>query len=316
MALESDRFLNPVLREFYKEKDVVKEERRMRTENRPRGRLMEEFLAIAFKAHPYGEPTIGHMSDVETMTRSEAKEFFRKYYTPSNLTVAIVGDVHLEEIRSLAETYFGRIPAAPQPDPVETVEPPQTGQRRVVVEDRSQPWVVMGYHTPAIDHSDNAVFEAISDILGAGRTSRLYKSLVKEKKIAVNASAFQGFPGSKYPGLFVFFATPSQGHTTQESEEAVVTEIERLKTEPVSDQDLEKFRTRSQASVVRALASNRGLARQLTFYEVVTGDWRNLFKQLDEINQVTAQDIQRVAKEYFTSKNSVVGVIETQQSDR
>jgi predicted Zn-dependent peptidase len=174
----------------------------------------------------------------------------------------------------------------------------------------------MGYHTPAIDHSDNAVFEAISDILGAGRTSRLYKSLVKEKKIAVNASAFQGFPGSKYPGLFVFFATPSQGHTTQESEEAVVTEIERLKTEPVSDQDLEKFRTRSQASVVRALASNRGLARQLTFYEVVTGDWRNLFKQLDEINQVTAQDIQRVAKEYFTSKNSVVGVIETQQSDR
>jgi predicted Zn-dependent peptidase len=316
MALESDRFLDPVLREFYKEKDVVKEERRMRTDSSPRGRLMEEFLAIAFKAHPYGEPTIGHMSDVETMTRSEAKEFFRKYYTPSNLTIAIVGDVHLEEIRSLAETYFGRIPAAPQPDPVETVEPPQTGQRRVVVEDRSQPWVVMGYHTPAIDHADNAVFEAMSDILGAGRTSRLYKSLVKEKKIAVNASAFQGFPGSKYPGLFVFFATPSQGHTTQESEEAVVTEIERLKTEPVSDQDLEKFRTRSQASVVRALASNRGLARQLTFYEVVTGDWRNLFKQLDEINQVTAQDIQRVAKEYFTSKNSVVGVIETQQSDR
>ena len=316
MALESDRFLNPVLREFYKEKDVVKEERRMRTESRPRGRLMEEFLAIAFKAHPYGEPTVGHMSDVETMTRSEAKEFFQKYYVPSNLTMAIVGDVHLEEIRSLAETYFGRIPAAPQSDAVETVEPPQTGQRRVVVEDRSQPWVVMGYHTPDIDHPDNAVFEAISDILGAGRTSRLYKSMVKEKKIAVNASAFQGFPGSKYPGLFVFFATPAQGHTTQECEEAVIAEIERLKTEPVSDQDLEKFRTRSQASVVRALASNRGLARQLTFYEVVTGDWRNLFKQLDEIDRVTAQDVQRVTKEYFTSKNSVVGVIETQQSDR
>ncbi len=316
MALESDRFLNPVLREFYKEKEVVKEERRMRTESRPRGRLMEEFLAIAFKAHPYGEPTIGHMSDVETMTRSEAKEFFQKFYVPSNLTMAIVGDVHLEEIQSLAETYFGRIPAAPQSDPVETVEPAQTGQRRVVVEDRSQPWVVMGYHTPDINHADNAVFEAISDILGAGRTSRLYKNLVKEKKIAVSASAFQGFPGSKYPGLFVFFATPARGHTTQECEEAVAAEIERLKTEPVSDQDLEKFRTRSQASVVRALASNRGLARQLTFYEVVTGDWRNLFKQLDEIDRVTAQDVQRVTKEYFTTKNSVVGVIETQQSDR
>lgn len=316
MALESDRFLNLVLREFYKEKDVVMEERRMRTESRPRGRLMEEFLAIAFKAHPYGEPTIGHMSDVETMTRSEAKAFFRKYYVPSNLTIGIVGDVQLKEIRSLAETYFGRIPGAPKTDSVETVEPPQAGQRRVVVEARSQPWVVMGYHTPDINHPDNEVFEAISDILGAGRTSRLYKSMVKEKKIAVNASAFQGFPGSKYPGLFVFFATPARGHTTQECEEAIVAEIERLKTEPVSDQDLEKFRTRSQASVVRALASNRGLARQLTFYEVVTGDWRNLFKQLDEMNRVTAQDIQRVGKEYFTKKNSVVGVIETQQLDR
>ncbi len=316
MALESDRFLNPVLREFYKEKDVVKEERRMRTESRPRGRLMEEFLAIAFKAHPYGEPTIGHMSDVETMTRSEARAFFQKYYVPSNFTMAIVGDVHLEEIRSLAKTYFGRLPGAPTPDRVETVEPPQSGQRRVVVEDPSQPWVVMGYHTPDINPAENAVFEAMSDILGSGRTSRLYKSLVKEKKIAVNASAFQGFPGSKYPGLFVFFATPARGHTTQECEEAVSAEIERLKTERVSAQDLEKFKTRSRASVVRALASNRGLARQLTFYEVVTGDWRNLFKQLDAIDRVTDQDIQRVAREYFTSKNSVVGVIETTQSDR
>ncbi len=316
MALESDRFLNPVLREFYKEKDVVMEERRMRTESRPRGRLMEEFLAVAFKAHPYGEPIIGHMSDVETMTRSEAKAFFQKYYVPSNFTVAIVGNIRLEELRSLAETYFGRIPGAPKPDPVETVEPPQPGQRRVVVEDPSQPWVVTGYHTPDINHADNAVFEAISDILGTGRTSRLYKSLVKEKKIAVNASAFQGFPGSKYPGLFVFFTTPARGHTTQECEEAVSAEIEKLKTERVSPQDLEKFKTRSRASVVRALASNRGLARQLTFYEVVTGDWRNLFKQLDAIDRVTAPDIQRVAREYFTSKNSVVGVIETTQSDR
>ena len=316
MALESNRFLNPVLREFYKEKDVVKEERRMRTENRPRGRLMEEFLAVAFKAHPYGEPIIGHMSDVETMTRSEAKAFFQTFYVPSNLTLAIVGDVRVEEIQSLAETYFGRIPGAPKPDPVETVEPPQSGQRRVVVEDPSQPWVVTGYHTPDINHADSAVFEAISDILGTGRTSRLYKSLVKEQKIAVNSSAFQGFPGSKYPGLFVFFTTPARGHTTQECEEAVAAELERLKTEPVSAQDLEKFKTRSRASVVRALASNRGLARQLTFYEVVTGDWRNLFKQLDEIDRVTHQDIQRVAREYFTSKNSVVGVIETSQSDR
>lgn len=315
MAVESERFLSPVLREFYKEKDVVMEERRMRTDSSPRGRLMEEFLAAAFKAHPYGEPIVGHMSDIETMTRAESEAFFRKFYSPSNLTIAIVGDVNPGQIQSWAETYFGRIPSRPKPDPVETVEPPQPGQRTVMVEDPSQPSLYIGYHKPDINDADNAVFDAITDILGRGRTSRLYKSMVKEKKIAVNASAFHGFPGDKYPGLFVFFATPARGHTNKECEEAIYAEIERLKTELVSPEDLEKARTRSRAGLVRALASNRGLARQLTFYEVVTGDWRNLFRELDEIDRVTAQDIQRVAREYFTSKNRTVGVIETTQPE-
>ncbi len=315
MALESNRFLNPVLREFYKEKEVVKEERRMRTDSSPRGRLIEEFLAVAFKAHPYGEPIVGHMSDIETMTRAESEAFFRKFYAPSNLTIAIVGDVDPVQIQSWAETYFGRIPSGPKPDPVETVEPPQSGQRSVMVEDPSQPSLYIGYHKPDVNHADNAVFDAITDILGRGRTSRLYKSIVKEKQIAVSASAFHGFPGNKYPALFVFFATPARGHTNRECEEAIYAEIERLKTELVSPEDLEKARTRSRAGLVRALSSNRGLARQLTSYEVITGDWRNLFKELDQIDRVTAQDIQRVAREYFTSKNRTVGVIETTQPE-
>ncbi len=311
MSMESDRFFNPVLREFYKEKNVVMEERRLGTESQPVGRLLEEFLAIAYKAHPYGEPVVGHMSDLETLTRSEAEAFFKKYYLPSNLTVAIVGDVNPQEVIELAQRYFSRIPSGPKPDPVETVEPPQFGQRRVIMQDPAQPFVLIGYHKPSINHPDNAVFDAITEIVGIGRTSRLYKSLVKEKKIAVAASGFPGMPGNKYPSLFLFYAVPARGRTNQECEEAIYAEIDKLKTEPVLPEELEKAKTRSRASLIRQLASNSGLASLLTFYEVVTGDWRNLFKQLDDIDRVTAEDIQRVAKKYFTTKNQTVGIIDT-----
>jgi predicted Zn-dependent peptidase len=314
MSLESDRFANPVLREFYKERDVVMEERRM-MENMPQSRLVEEFFAIAYKAHPYGEPIVGHMSDLETLTRGEAEAFFRQYYGPSNLTIAIVGDVDPQQVERLAEKYFAGIPSGPKPEPVETTEPPQRGERRVTVEDPSQPFVVIGYHKPGINHSDNAVFDAITDIVGMGRTSRLHKSLVKEKKIAIAASGLHGLPGNKYPGLFLFYAVPAKGHTNKECEEAINGEIERLKTELVSPEELKKAKTRSRAGLIRQLASNSGLAEQLTFYEVVTGDWRNLFKQLDKINQVTAEDIQRLAKEYFATKNRTVGVIVTTTED-
>ena len=311
MSMESDRFGNPVLREFYKEKDVVMEERRLGTESQPVGRLLEEFLAIAYKAHPYGEPIVGHMSDLETLTRSEAEAFFKKHYLPSNLTVAIVGDVNPQEVREVARRYFSRIPSGPKPDPVETVEPPQLGQRRVTVQDPAQPFVLIGYHKPSINHPDNAVFDAITEIVGIGRTSRLYKSLVKEKKIAVAASGFPGMPGNKYPSLFLFYAVPARGRTNQECEEAIYAEIDKLKNEPVLPEELEKAKTRSRAGLIRQLASNSGLASLLTFYEVITGDWRNLFKQLDDIDRVTAEDIQRVAKKYFTTKNQTVGIIDT-----
>jgi predicted Zn-dependent peptidase len=308
MMLEADRFAHPVLREFYKEKDVVMEERRM-MENSPTGRLYEEFQGIAYLAHPYGESVLGHMSDLQTMTRPEAEAFFRTYYRPSNLTIAIVGDVDPAHVKRLAETYFGRIPSGPKPEPVETVEPPQRGERRVTVEDVAQPIVLIGYHQPSVNHPDNAALEVVSEIVGVGRTSRLYRSLVKDKKIAVSASA--GLNPTKYPSQFLFYVVPAKGHTTQECEQAVYAEIEKLQTEPVSPEELAKAKTRSRAGLIRSLDSNSGLAAQLTFYEVVMGDWRNLFQTLERIEQVTAADVQRVAQTYFTRKNRTVGVIET-----
>jgi predicted Zn-dependent peptidase len=185
------------------------------------------------------------------------------------------------------------------------------GERRVDVEDPAQPFVLIGYHKPDIHHPDDAVFDALTDIVGSGRTSRLYKSLVKEKQIAVQSSGFQGMPGIKYPSLFLFYAVPARGHTNEECLNAIDAEIERLKTELVTPEELAKAKTRARASLVRQLASNSGLAAQLTSYHVLTGDWRNLFRQLDKIDKVTGEDIQRVAKEYFTARNRTVGVTKT-----
>jgi predicted Zn-dependent peptidase len=314
MLLESDRFRSPVLREFYKEKNVVMEERRLRTETQPTGKLLEDFVAVAYKAHPYGHPVIGHMSDLENVSRAQAEAFFRKYYTPSNLTIALVGDVDPKEARQMAEKYFGSVPSGPKPDPVCTVEPPQQGERRVTIEDPAQPFVLIGYHKPGADHPDDAVFDALTDIVGSGRTSRLYRSLVRDKAIAMDASAFPGLPGQKYPSLFLFYAVPAKGHTTQECEEALYAQIDRLKNELVTPQELQKAKTRARAGLIRSLDSNSGLARALTLYEVITGNWRNLFKQLERIDRVTAEDIERVAKTYFISTNKTVGTITTTAS--
>lgn len=308
MMLEADRFGHPVLREFYKEKDVVMEERRM-MENSPNSRLYEEFQGIAFLAHPYGEGVIGHMSDLQTLTKPEAESFFKAHYGPSNLTIAIVGDVDPANVKRLAQKYFASIPSGPKPEPVETEEPPQRGERRVTVQDAAQPIVLVGYHDPSVNHPDNPALQVLTQIVGVGRTARLYKDMVKDKKIAVSASC--GLNPSKYPSLFMFYVVPARGHTTQECEQALYAQIEKLKTEEVTPQELAKAKTRSRADLIRQLDSNSGLAAALTFYEVVTGDWHNMFKELDKIEQVTAADVQRVAQTYFTTKNRTVGTIET-----
>ncbi|MGO9093902.1 MAG: M16 family metallopeptidase [Bryobacteraceae bacterium] len=308
--LESERFRDPVLREFYKEKDVVMEERRMRTDSQPIGKLVEEFLHVAYLAHPYGIPTIGYMSDLENLARPDAEAFFKKYYIPSNLTGVVVGDVNPRQAREDAEKYFGRIPSGPKPEPVRTVEPEQGGERRVTLELESQPILLIGYHKPDINDPDEAVYDAISSLLSQGRSSRLYRSLVRDKKIAVEAAGFPGLPGFKYPGLFIFFSVPAQGHTNAESEKAIDAETERLKKEPVTKEELEGVKRRARSGLIHGLADNTNLAMQLADWQALTGDWRNLFRQLDKINAVTPEDILRVSKAVFKKSNRTVGTIE------
>lgn len=310
--LESERFRNPVFRQFYKERDVVTEERRMRIESSPFGRLLEQFISTAFIAHPYGFGTgIGWPSDLQSFSATDAAAFAKKYYVPSNMVVAIVGDVNPAQAWPVIEKYFGRLPKAPEPEPLRTVEPPQKAERTVTLRETSQPIFIEGYHRPAVTHPDNATYDVISMLMSSGRTSRLYRSLVRDKKIAAQAAGFNGFPGEKYPNLFTFFAVTTPGNTPDQIAEAIQAEVERIKTEDVPDAELQSVKTRVKAGLLRQLASNSGLALQLATYQTTYGDWRELFREVERIDKVTAADVKRVANATFTPQNRTVGKIES-----
>ncbi|PJA27845.1 MAG: peptidase M16 [candidate division Zixibacteria bacterium CG_4_9_14_3_um_filter_46_8] len=311
MALESERFLNPVFREMYKERDVVAEERRMRTDSSPVGRLIEEFFAMAFKAHPYGVPGIGNMSDIQYYSRQEAKAFFEKYYGPSNLTIAIVGDVNKDEVLKLAKQYWERIPYRPAPERIATIEPDQLGERRMELEDPSQPFYIVGWHTPENTHPDAPIINVLSDYLVSGRTSLLYESLVKEKKIAVQVGSFSNSFGGKYPTLFTIYAVPAAGHTNYECEKEIFSALEKLQNDPILLEEIEKVKARAKSEFINNLKRNLGLAMQLCGYQQYYGDWRELFHELDRINAVTPDDVQRVAKKYLNKNNRTVAMMNT-----
>jgi predicted Zn-dependent peptidase len=307
MSLESERFLEPVFREFYKEKDVILEERRLRVDNSPIGQMIEALLDTAYQVHPYKRPVIGYEKDIRNLTREDVQQFFDTYYVPSNLTVAIVGDVTPNKVKQLAQVYFGRYKAKPAAAKLEVVEPPQRSTREVALRLPSQPWYLEGYHSPGINHPDHVVYEIIGRLLSDGRTSRLYKSLVETQQVALSAQGFSGFPGDKYPNLMLFYALTAPGHSVDEVASLLRKEIERLKTELVSVQELERVKTQVRAGLLRSLKSNMGMAQLLLEYEVKTGSWRNLFEELEAIAAVTPADIQRVAQVTFAAENRTVG---------
>ncbi len=314
--LESERYLKPVMREFYKERDVVMEERRMRVDSNPIGKLVEQFVAAAFVAHPYQRPAIGWPSDLQSFSATDAAEFYRQFYVPANMTVVVVGDVKAAEVLPMLEKYFGRLPARPKPEPLRTVEPAQASERQVLLREAAQPFYIEGYHRPDLRDADDVVYDAIADLLSNGRTSRLYRALVRDKKIAADAEGFNGFPGYKYPNLFALYAVPLPGHTPEEMRDAIRAEIERLKTEDISDEELKMVTTRAKAGLIRSLDDNEGLADNLATFQVRFGDWRELFRQLDRLDKVTKADIRRVANKTFQPENRTVGILEFKRPQR
>jgi predicted Zn-dependent peptidase len=303
--LESDRLMNPVFREFYSERDVVYEERRMRTESTPLGKYDEAFNALFWEASPYKWPVVGWPSDVSSITKAQADAYFGTYYAPNNLTGVLVGDFNAAAVRPLLERYFGRIPRGKtEPPEVVTSEPAQIGEKRFNAEAETSPTVRIWYHAVPFIHKDRTVVDLVTDVL-SGRTGRLYKGLVTGRQLANEGSASVDL--KKYDGIIEVESTVKDGKDPAAVEQAIYEELEKLKDEPLPAEELQKIKNQAKANAYRRLSSPFSIAIQLMIYDGF-GDWRYINTYAEEVDRVTAADIQRAAKDYFTKDNRTVGV--------
>ena len=303
MWMESGRLFQPVFREFYAERDVVFEERRMRTDSPPLGRLNESFWAMFWESHPYSWPTVGWPSDIPAISKAQADEFFATYYAPDNITLVLVGDFKPAQCLRLAERYFGRIPRGTKPAPdVVTMEIKQAGEKRLNGEADANPQVDIMFHTPAFGHRDAYALRVLSQVL-ATRTGRLYKRLVVKDKIATDT--FAANYTLKYGGVFTTGGEAAEGRTPADVEAAILEELEKLKNEPVPTRELQKVKNNFAAAEYRKLADNHAILQQLMRYEGM-GRWQEINEAGPAIQAVTAEDIQRVAKEYLVKNNRSV----------
>jgi predicted Zn-dependent peptidase len=310
-SLESERFLDPVFREFYKEKEVILEERRMRVDNSPIGQMVERFSEVAFTQHPYRRPVIGYQEDLRKATRADIQSFFDAYYGPDNLVAAVVGDVDPEQIKQLATAYFGRYQTRRKAPDLVVNQPAQNEPREFTLELASEPWYLEGYHRPSITDPDHVVYGMIDSILTGGRTARLYKALV-EPQIALDIGSSNGFPGDKQSSILLLYGLTGPGHTVEDIAQGVEAELMRLQQEPVDTATLDRVKTQSKASLLGTLDSNEGMASLLCEYEAKTGAWQNVFAEIQAIEAVTAEDVQRVAKAVFRPENRTVGKLISQ----
>lgn len=307
-AIQADRMLNPVLRQFYTERNVVMEERRRSYDAEPSGKLWEDFVAAAFLVHPYGQPVIGWPSDIENLSRTKAEGFLHRYYAPNNAVVAIIGDIDPQKTIELVEKYFASIPSGTPVATVDVDEPQQAGERRTEVIGDAEPELLIGFHKPTLPSTDDYVFDVIDMLLANGKTSRLYKKLVEGKQLVTDVSTAV-VPGTLYPNLFMIGATPRSPHTVKEVEEAIYTELELLKNEPVTERELQRILNNLEAGEIRSMGSNGGLAYRLTEYEATAGTWRYFFEHRQQVAKVTPDDIMRVARKYLVRDNRTVGFI-------
>ncbi len=306
--LESERLKDAVLREFFTEREVIREERRRSYETDPRGLLYETLLATAFTVHPYRHPIIGWHSDIANLSLEATRDFLRRYYAPVNTTIVLVGDFVPADAIALVERYFGQLaPGEPVP-PVSAVEPEQRGEKRVTIHFDAEPRLMIAFHKPTLPNRDDYAFDLLDLILGRGRSSRLYRRLVEEQQLASEVSVFTA-PGSRYANLFVIEAVPRHPHTPAEVESAILAELDRLSREEVSEEELARARTRLVTDSLRAQRSNSGLARLLSTYQAVAGDWRYLVNYEAVIDSVGSAELTAAAQRWLVASNRTVVVL-------
>ena len=310
--MESDRLLNPVFREFYSERDVVQEERRMRTDSTPTGKFDEEFNSMFWTSSPYHWPVVGWTSDLEGLTRQEALDYFSVNYAPNNISACLVGDFDPEQAKKLADRYFGRLKRNPlQQPPVRTREVEQMAEKRMIAYAETNPEVQIRYHSVADGHVDEPALVVLGSLL-SGRTGRLYKSLVLDQKIANSAAAGQN--GMKWEGYFLIRGVAKPENKPEDVEQALYREIERLQKEPVGDSELQKVKNQFAADNFRRLESRFLLMLQILLADSNRG-WQSFNEDPKRIAAVTAEDIRTVANKYFKPENRAVAVFYTKKSE-
>ena len=305
MWMESERLFHPVFREFYAERDVVFEERRMRTESTPLGKFAETFESMFWESHPYQWPVVGWPSDIPAISKAQADEFYSIYYAPQNITTILVGDFDLEKAAQMAEKYFGRIPRGKKEAPdVVTLEVKQPAEKRMYAEAETEPQVDILWHTVPFKHKDSYALQVLAQIMST-RTGRLYKGLTLGRDIATDTWA--QVDHRKWAGLFNAGGEVKPGHTPDEVEKAIYEELEKLKKETVPAEELQKVKNNFAAGEYRRLSSNMPILMHVISNDG-RGDWREVNEAAAKIQAVTADDIKRVASKYFTKENRTVAV--------
>ncbi|MSU34746.1 MAG: insulinase family protein [Pedosphaera sp.] len=303
MWMESERLLRPVFREFYAERDVVFEERRMRTESTPLGKFAEQFNAMFWDAHPYNWPVIGWPSDIPEISKAQADEFYSLYYQPANITLILVGDFKVADAERQVNEYFGRIPRGNRPPPeVTTLEVPQLAEKRMNADAEANPQIDILWRTVPFRHKDGYALNVMEQLL-LGRTGRLYKGLELGRQVANTTWANQD--SKKWAGAFNIGAEVKDGKTHEEVENALYEELDRLKNEAVPEEELQKVKNNFAAAAFRRLSSDFPILMQLVVNEGL-GDWREVNEAFAKVQQVTAADVKRVAASYFTRENRTV----------
>jgi len=308
--LEADRMQNLTLdpKEVLSERSVVMEERRLRYEDDPQNSLFEEVVAAAYKVHSYQRPVIGWMSDLESIERDDLYKYYKVNYSPNNAVIVIVGDVKTDQIIEHVNKSFGHIQSGPLRKSTASSEPDQKGERRILLRREAEmPYLLIAYHTPAFPHEDSYSLAVLSLILSGGKSSRLYKSLVYEKKIALNVDTeYDGF--NKDPYLFFLDATVFPEKNINDVEDALCTEIEKIKNRPPSEQEVQKARNQIEASFIMEQDSIYLEAMKYGMFEIL-GDWRLIDRYLEGIRKVTPEDVTTVAKKYLRKDNKTVGIL-------
>ena len=282
----------------------------MSTESSPFGRLVEAFTSEAFAVHPYRFGTIGLPVELQSLTRTAGEAFFHRYYVASNMTIAIVGDVTLDELRPLAERYFSDIPSGPKPPAVTAVEPEQTAARRTVLTDAAQPAVMMGWHIPAASDPRYVAYTALADLLGGSDYARLQRALVRDKGLSVSEETTIGFPGERFPCLWGLISIPASGVAPDSLEREVARVLDDVQgSHPLTQDELDGYKVRVRAQKLAAVEGNAGLADQLSMAQALRGGWREFFRAQERVDALTLADLAGALRTTFRRTNCTTAMI-------